>query len=265
MPCDALPALDKLRAMLACIDPTTRDYWIKVAMALKAGYGDTDEMYFMWDAWSAEARTYNRVAANQVWRSIRAEGGVGVGTLIHLARHGGYSGKQPFVWKPDPCEQAERAERERKAAEVKIQQQAKGAQMAKEIWEAASLAPADHPYLMTKGVRVHGLRLHHDGRLLVPIMIHGELASLQFIASDSGKLFLPGGKTKGGSCVIGDLNGATIIALAEGWATSASIHEATGYSCVAAFSAGNLQAVAEQLRHDHPDAILCLCADNDVR
>jgi phage/plasmid primase-like uncharacterized protein len=53
------------------------------------------------------------------------------------------------------------------------------------------------------------------------------------------------------------------ILLAEGYATAASIHMATGQTVVAAFTAHNLQPVAEILREQYPDAEITICADND--
>lgn len=55
-----------------------------------------------------------------------------------------------------------------------------------------------------------------------------------------------------------------VICVAEGYATAASIFEATGYPVAVAFSAGNLLLVAEDLRRQHPEAQIILCADNDI-
>ncbi len=56
-----------------------------------------------------------------------------------------------------------------------------------------------------------------------------------------------------------------VLCIAEGYATGASIYEATGYAVAIAFTAGNLMAVARGLRTKFPDKRLILCADNDVR
>ncbi|MPY76879.1 MAG: DUF3987 domain-containing protein, partial [Alphaproteobacteria bacterium] len=53
------------------------------------------------------------------------------------------------------------------------------------------------------------------------------------------------------------------VCIAEGYATAASIHAATGHTTVVAFSAGNLSAVAEAIRQQHPGAHLIVCADDD--
>ena len=55
-----------------------------------------------------------------------------------------------------------------------------------------------------------------------------------------------------------------IIYIAEGYATAASIFEATEQCAVVAFSANNLPAVAETIKWEYPNAEIIICADNDV-
>lgn len=53
------------------------------------------------------------------------------------------------------------------------------------------------------------------------------------------------------------------LAIAEGFATAASVHEATGWPVAVAFDADNLQPVAEALRSKLPSVRLAICGDND--
>ncbi|MGL6080639.1 toprim domain-containing protein [Methyloversatilis discipulorum] len=53
------------------------------------------------------------------------------------------------------------------------------------------------------------------------------------------------------------------LCVAEGLATAATIHEATGWPVAVAFDAGNLETVARELRALHADAMLIVCADDD--
>ena len=130
-------------------------------------------------------------------------------------------------------------------------------------WEAAKPAPDSHPYLARKGVQAHGLRVDADGRLLVPVRDRaGELQSLQYINADGEKRFLPGGRVSGGHFAIGKVSGT--VCVAEGFATAATIHEATGHPVAVAFNCGNLEAVARALREKLPKARLILCADDDA-
>jgi len=149
-----------------------------------------------------------------------------------------------------------KVERERK------QRQAEARKKAAEIWKTAKPAPADHPYLIKKQIQPHGLRVTHDGKLIVPVrQSDGTLTSLQFIEPDGEKRFLTGGEIKG-SCF--SIKGDDRIFLAEGYATSATIHETAGGTVVVVFNAGNLKPVAHAVREKHPQAEIVICADNDA-
>ncbi len=150
--------------------------------------------------------------------------------------------------------------REREAEEKRGHEEA--AMQAAKHWEAATPAPDDHGYLTCKDIKAHSLRLH-NGALVVPVHVGGMLTSLQFIEPDSDKRFLTGGKVKGGYFMIGSPEGAAAVCIAEGFATSASIHEATGLPTAVAFNAGNLEPVAKALRKKFPDLPMVICADDD--
>lgn len=130
------------------------------------------------------------------------------------------------------------------------------------LWETA--APCDgHPYLTTKQVGSHGLRVRRD-TLLVPVCSgDGEITSLQFISPTGGKLFLKQGRKKGCSYLIGEI-GSGPVYIAEGYATSATIHEATNQGVFVAFDAGNLEPVANVVRLKYPGHEIVLCADDDL-
>lgn len=130
------------------------------------------------------------------------------------------------------------------------------------IWHAARPADDDHPYLVQKGVGAHGLRVY-KGALVVPLHdARGKLHSLQFIGTGGAKRFLKGGQVAGLRFVI---EGAVdAICIAEGYATAASIHAATGFTVAVALSAGNLAAVAAKMREAHPGARIVVCADDDA-
>jgi len=120
---------------------------------------------------------------------------------------------------------------------------------------------ATHPYLSAKGVKAHGLKVLGD-RLLIPMRdTAGKLHSLQAITPDGEKRFHPGGRIKGCYHSIGKPAGRLVIA--EGYATAASIHEATGDAVAVAFNAGNLEAVALALRAKYPALPLIVAADDD--
>lgn len=151
----------------------------------------------------------------------------------------------------------------RDAEQQQRQQHAQAEALA--LWAAAPAASADHAYLLAKGIKAHGIK--SDGhRLLIPMRdAEGTLHSLQAIGPDGGKRFQPGGRVKGCFHRIGDHREAGPLLICEGYATGASLHEATGYPAAVAFNAGNLGAVAEALRAKFPELALILAADDDWR
>jgi putative DNA primase/helicase len=149
---------------------------------------------------------------------------------------------------------------------------------AKSIWDACSPANAGHGYLVTKGVvsgtaRViqaadaHRLCNRLSPELAGPLLVipmnnaAGQLRSLQFITETGTKRPLTGGEKQGCYFAIGKPKG--VIVICEGWATGASIFEATGEAVAVAFDAGNLYAVALALRNKYPSLKIIMAADDD--
>jgi putative DNA primase/helicase len=148
-------------------------------------------------------------------------------------------------------------EARRQAKEQRKREQAAAAAKARERIEQAPAADPSHPYLKTKAINPHGAR--QDGDLLLIPMVSeaGKLLAVQTIDQDGDKMFWPSGcTTKGAVFKIGSdpVPGEPIL-IAEGFATGAAIHEATGHQVIVAFNAGNLE------HHDHP---VILCADDDA-
>jgi phage/plasmid primase-like uncharacterized protein len=135
-----------------------------------------------------------------------------------------------------------------------------------QIWVGAAAASPDHPYLARKGVQPHGARVITDGRLIVPLYgSDGALSSLQYIDHNGGKLYQQGGATGGKYWQIGTTDEPGTIYLAEGFATAATIHEATGRPCVVAYSASNLVPVCGAIREQFgPTQDLVIVADHDA-
>lgn len=153
----------------------------------------------------------------------------------------------------------EAAKRDREERE-RLQQAA--AEEAAKIVAQCTPAPANHPYLKAKGIQPLTALLAGDGRLVIPIYDERmTLVSLQYIAGDGKKRFLTNGKIDGCFHLIGE-PGPKILT-AEGFATGASLHQATRLPVAIAFNATNLPRVARTLRGLYPSARLVLCADND--
>jgi putative DNA primase/helicase len=164
-----------------------------------------------------------------------------------------------------PAERAAFARRmdalRRQHAAEQLQRQVAAADASAQRWAGAPPA-GGHPYLSTKGVMAHGLRVEAGHTLLIPLRdAAGKLHSLQSIAPDGSKRFMPGGRVKGCYHAIGRPAGRLV--LAEGYSTGATIHEDTGDAVAVAFNSGNLLPVARALRAKFPELTLVVAADDD--
>ena len=265
---------DLIRAALAHIPASlARDEWARVGMAIKSEFSD-DTGRELFEAWSATAEGYSASECRSTWRSIKAGGGVSIGTLLHLAKEHGFvlpkGSEAPAA--PSPAELArreqERAQRQQADQARQEAAQAHAAQEAAALWTSASDEGAS-PYLARKGVQGHGVRYTPEGLVLVPLRDgDGTLWNVQSIApqrpaAGTDKLFLKGGRKSGLWHSCGVPAGAGVLLVAEGYATAASLHEATGHTVAVAFDAGNLAHVAKALRQLYPAALLVLCGDDD--
>jgi putative DNA primase/helicase len=154
--------------------------------------------------------------------------------------------------------EAAKAERARLQAEI----HAEASRRAQAIWPGARPAKKDHPYLAAKGIKPHGAR-ESRGSLTIPLRDgQGMLCGLQFIRPDGTKRYLSGSKKEGSYFSLGGKPTGTLY-LVEGFATGATIHEATGEPVAVAFDASNLQPVGEVLRSKFPEIQLIFCGDSD--
>lgn len=255
-----------------------REGWARIGMAIKAEFPD-ETGFQIFNDWSATAPdAYDPAAARATWRSIKPDGGIGIGTLFFEAEKRGYRAnpaERQSLPAYDPAtlarESAEREAAERAAAEERDAAQAAAAERARELWESADeSAAAGHGYIARKGIKPFGARVSAEGELLVPMRDgEGALWNVQRILPQkpaeggTDKLFLKGGKVSGLWCMLGDPKAAPVILLAEGFATAASVHEATGHPTAAAFNAQNLKKTALALRQKFPDATIGICGDDD--
>ena len=128
-------------------------------------------------------------------------------------------------------------------------------------WSAATPANGKHSYLLKKQVAAYGIRYRY-GKIMIPLQDSaGEISGIQYIDHSGNKWFCKGTVKSGHYFLIGVPK--NIILIAEGYATSATIHEATGYAVAVAFDSGNLTSVGISLRATYPDATFIICADDD--
>ena len=123
-------------------------------------------------------------------------------------------------------------------------------------------ATNENPYLKKKGVHSYGLKAFKES-LLIPLMdIGGTIHGMQFIYPDGSKKFKTGTNKTGHFYKIGKSKNNTVL-ICEGYATGASLHQATGHCVVIAFDAGNLLPVAQVIRAKCSDYKIIICADDD--
>lgn len=153
---------------------------------------------------------------------------------------------------------AQRAQAEERRTRV-----ADAAKRAAQIWSQLPEGGRSR-YLDRKKIRAHGARFARGGALAIPVSgPAGDLVGLQFIQPTGAKKFLTGTPKRGASFTIGELAGAERIVVVEGYATGATVHQATGLPVVVAFDAGNLLPVTDALRAQHRDAVLLIAGDDD--
>lgn len=164
-------------------------------------------------------------------------------------------------------------DRKRAAAEQKRRSES-AALRADKAWRTFTV-DGDCDYLHRKGIAAHGIRFTSKGAIAIPILdTSGRIHGLQFIldkvrhkeqiAKHNGKdkQYWPSGLAKKSHFhLIG--SPSNLLLIAEGYATAASLHEATGFAVAVAFDANNLAPVAEALKQRYKCNIL-ICADDDA-
>ena len=272
-----------IRMALASVPSDDRDLWVRLGMATKSELGESGLP--IWLEWSRTSESFNERDAIATWKSIRPDGGITVATLFHEAKHYGWTPPQsaPEISRHTPKTTADR----RTPDEAPEQERLKAAANAVAIWNVASAAACDHPYLLCKGIEaldtlreidatvcasILGYRPASRGNLLsgrllvIPITQGDGLSSVEFIDEQGRKSALKGRGSRAGaywatdSLSKGNGEGLTLL-IGEGVATVLSARAATGHIGIAAFSENQLCAVSSRMRQRFPAADLILLAD----
>lgn len=304
--------LAELPLLLRFIPADSRDVWVAVGMGVKAEFGEAG--FEAWDDWSQSGTGYSPRDAKTTWRSFR-KAGTGFGTVIKLARDGGWVPEKRELSREDKRRLAEAHEARRAARQAETEaDEARSAKMraavataCQWIWAEQCERQGHSEYLVRKQVGGYGvgyfsrlvvlevddqaercqvwvgtdaqqwlnalpkprpahlsIRVFRRGSLVVPMRdASGHLWSLQSINGQGTKLFPLYGRKQGCFHVLGEPAGAATLAIAEGYATAASVHEATGWPVAVAFDAGNLLPVGRALRERYPQARLVFAGDDD--
>jgi putative DNA primase/helicase len=207
------------------------------------------------------------------------------GTPVLIGSFGYWLGGEAFKEKISPGKEyklskeqrdlitKQHAENQKKAEAERKQAQDRAMFEAMSRWNK-SKTTGECSYLARKKVQAHGVRYLSDepDAMLLPIGDFGDkVFGLQIIrgknkqANSLDKEFWPAGMAKKGH---GHLLGtikltSNVVLVAEGYATAATLHEATGLPVAVAYDAGNLLPVGEALRKKHKHINLLYCADDD--
>ena len=269
-------------SMLSAIDAHDHKDWVTIGMALKSYFGD--DGFSLFDDWSQTANNYQASAVRSTWRSYRGSG-VGIGSLIHMAKQNGWRSDAPATPTPAPAPRP-----------APKPQQSSTAPYAAELWLAANKWLDDdawlsnpspdetvalHPYAIAKGITHAGgagigiasgrIIGRNQNCIIVPIRERGvgEVQAVECISGQSLDGKWPKqtfGPKSGGYLLLGNtLDKSVPWYVAEGWADAYTAvwhwpnedgSKRDNSVCAIAFGKGNLGSCAKQVEaHHDPDEI----------
>lgn len=164
--------LDQVITALQFVSPNLpRKEWAMMGMAIKSEFPDAFDVF---DSWSSGGASYKPRDARDAWKSFKASGGVGIGTLFAEAIKGGYRFERRELTEKEKADFArERAERMAQRAQVEALEEAEAeawhvriAELAQQAWALLSDEGVS-PYLGVKKVRAYGVRFVQRAVLIV--------------------------------------------------------------------------------------------------
>jgi putative DNA primase/helicase len=274
-PLDLRTAEGMLSFVDGCED---RETWVAIGMALKSEFGDP--AFDAWERWSANAANYSAPACRSSWRGFKAHnGGYTIGTLVKLAKDGGYRFDASDAPQVDQAELARRRTEQanRKAAEQAQREQASlnAEQVAKQQWHDA-MRTGTSAYATRKGIDApESCRFvpeSQGGGLVIPMLRYDldraqALKGVQTIKDDGSKKFTYGMSKPGTACRLGLPVVGEPVFVCEGYATGMSIRMALErrYPVFVAFDAYNLPVVVAAVHQALPGSPIVICADDDYK
>lgn len=188
----------------------------------------------------------------------------------HRASEGKVNWTSTGAYQYDPAESIkQRALAAQKRWDREIKSQNDYARIAKTLagqWSKMPAAPDSHAYLSRKSVpAAAGVKLDKYDNLVIPLRnTAGELRTLQYIKPDGTKNLKKDAEKTGNFFVVGgELSPQLPILYAEGYATAASLHQATGIPVVMTVDAGNMVTVSRNLKALYPDTAHIILGEDD--
>ena len=225
-------------------------------------------------------KVHSEDSKNSGWYVFNRHYSKNTGQQFVTGTYGNYLDEE-FSWKLKQTEkdlsESEREHIKKQAAAArKIAEQERSALQEEVRLEVAALwekfgHASEHSYLSHKSIaalRDEGLRRDREA-LCIPMRdIEGVIWSYQSVyrGQDGNfqKRFYSGGRTKKLFHMVGEFTDSSpTLYFAEGYATAASVHLATGRPVVCAFSAKNLPLVARDFRAKYKDLEIIIAGDDD--
>ena len=157
-----------------------------------------------------------------------------------------------------------KAERQREADRAAVR--------AVKVWKKSS-PTGDSEYLQRKQVEPHGVRFSDKGAVIVPMIdAHDTIRGLQFILprgheryakTGRDKEFWPKGLQMQATYHLIGKHPRDILLIAEGYATAATLYEATGLPVAVVWTANNILPACQALNKKYRRARQLICADDD--
>lgn len=280
--------IEDIERALSFIDPgMCRDDWYTILCAIKSELADSGRDVA--EVWSKGSEKFNQKDFNVTWKKVSVYGKTKIGTLIKQAQNYGFvlSNKRQKVGQEEidrrAALRAKQADLERLEEDRKRKFTLLVSDQAKTWWRDFSEAPANHEYLTRKKIKAHNARFgdfplydeklnvydKRENALIIPIYNLDGFCGFQGITPIkhetprglTDKFYLFGASKQGSFAVFGKPKDRVIIC--EGWATGATLHEATGDFVVVAFDAGQLMDKAKLMRGKFPHLPILIAADND--
>ncbi len=256
---------DVIWSMLQGIPAYERDIWIKMGMAIKSELGN--DGFSLFDDWSNSADNYDPKAVKSVWKSFHGSG-VGIGSLVQLAKEYGWQSKNKTIYKAPEIKPAPK------------QTTSTTKSYALKLWLSSNRDDkyvSAHPYSIKKEIKSAGgagrgiasgsIIGKNADCIIIPVrnIQTDKVQGVQCINKDDVKQNF--GVISGGTLLLGNtLDKSLIWYVTEGWASaySAVFHIEYGNGvCACSFGKGTQQKVAKLIETAYqPDEIVFLLEDD---
>ncbi|WP_202967142.1 plasmid replication protein, CyRepA1 family [Candidatus Williamhamiltonella defendens] len=259
------------------------DTWARVGRALHSEFGDKNG-FALFDNWSSGGANYQKKAIREQWKSFRNTDRVTLGTVIYLAKQGGWAPvrdagqNRDFTVKKD-----QEKERQRRAEEVKARQEAEANTRAKGLKDIYSQFK-QLPRLKSPSDYLRRKKIPHAGQMIE--LKKGRDGGGDYFAwglydceglfcgferiydglnerGKSDKKVCRYSRPAQGFSVLGNLSEASRAFVVGGLADGISVYQSTNECVIVVVGENNLPKIMAQLQTYHPAVEFIAAPDND--